>query len=103
MLVLSPTRELALQLQDEVNKFNYRGIRCICVYGGASRKEQINLVTKGFLKNHSLIFSRPAEYFLHTFFTHPVSEVEKWGNLAIKLRALSGKNEYAKEFSYKKS
>ena len=47
VLVLSPTRELALQIQSEVNKYNYKGIRCCCVYGGGNRREQINTVEKG--------------------------------------------------------
>ncbi|XP_060557473.1 probable ATP-dependent RNA helicase DDX43 [Ruditapes philippinarum] len=47
VLVLSPTRELALQIEEEVKKFSYMGIRSICVYGGGNRREQINMVTKG--------------------------------------------------------
>lgn len=43
-LILAPTRELALQIQSEVDKYSYRGIRCLCVYGGASRREQINAI-----------------------------------------------------------
>ena len=49
MLVLSPTRELALQLDGEVRKFSYRGIRCAVVYGGASRDRQIEAVSRGVL------------------------------------------------------
>ncbi|XP_078069558.1 putative ATP-dependent RNA helicase DDX43 [Mustelus asterias] len=47
MLVLTPTRELALQIQEECNKYSYKGIKSICIYGGGSRKDQINGVTKG--------------------------------------------------------
>ncbi|XP_073258696.1 probable ATP-dependent RNA helicase DDX43 [Porites lutea] len=47
VLVLSPTRELALQIEAEVKKFHYRGIKSVCVYGGASRKNQIQVVQKG--------------------------------------------------------
>lgn len=47
VLVLSPTRELALQIEEEVKKFHYRGIKSVCVYGGGNRREQINVVTKG--------------------------------------------------------
>ncbi|KAL5022397.1 hypothetical protein ScPMuIL_001552, partial [Solemya velum] len=47
VLVLSPTRELAQQIETEVKKFNYRGIKSVCIYGGGSRKDQINIVTKG--------------------------------------------------------
>ncbi|XP_055380934.1 probable ATP-dependent RNA helicase DDX43 isoform X2 [Condylostylus longicornis] len=47
VLVLAPTRELALQIEKEVSKYSFRGIKSVCVYGGGSRKDQINLVTKG--------------------------------------------------------
>ncbi|XP_023951126.2 probable ATP-dependent RNA helicase DDX43 [Bicyclus anynana] len=47
VLVLAPTRELALQIEKEVSKYQYRGIKSVCVYGGGNRKEQINIVTKG--------------------------------------------------------
>ncbi|XP_073425435.1 probable ATP-dependent RNA helicase DDX43 [Dendrobates tinctorius] len=47
MLVLAPTRELALQVQAECSKYRYKGFTSICVYGGGDRKSQINLVTKG--------------------------------------------------------
>ncbi|NWI20471.1 DDX43 helicase, partial [Crypturellus soui] len=47
MLVLAPTRELALQVEAECSKYTYKGIKSICIYGGGDRKGQINLVTKG--------------------------------------------------------
>ncbi|KAK7100514.1 probable ATP-dependent RNA helicase DDX43 [Littorina saxatilis] len=47
VLVLCPTRELALQIQEEVLKINYKGIKSVCVYGGGNRREQINTVKKG--------------------------------------------------------
>ncbi|EDO39699.1 predicted protein, partial [Nematostella vectensis] len=47
VLVLSPTRELALQIEQEVKKYHYRGIRSVCIYGGGSRKDQIGVVEKG--------------------------------------------------------
>ncbi|XP_060077446.1 probable ATP-dependent RNA helicase DDX53 [Ylistrum balloti] len=47
VLVLSPTRELALQIEAEVKKFHYKGIKSVCVYGGGNRREQINVITKG--------------------------------------------------------
>lgn len=46
-LVLSPTRELAQQIEEEVKKFHYRGIRSVCIYGGGDRNQQIQLVKKG--------------------------------------------------------
>ncbi|KXJ28996.1 probable ATP-dependent RNA helicase DDX43 [Exaiptasia diaphana] len=47
VLVLSPTRELALQIEDEVKKYHYKGIRSVCVYGGGNRRNQIQVVTDG--------------------------------------------------------
>ncbi|NXC45025.1 DDX43 helicase, partial [Penelope pileata] len=47
MLVLAPTRELALQVKAECLKYTYKGFESICIYGGADRKEQIDVVTKG--------------------------------------------------------
>ncbi len=45
--MLSPTRELALQIEQEVKKINYKGIKSVCVYGGGDRKEQSNICTGG--------------------------------------------------------
>ncbi|KAL3868312.1 hypothetical protein ACJMK2_041133 [Sinanodonta woodiana] len=47
VLVLSPTRELAQQIEMEVKKFNYKGIKSVCVYGGGDRRAQIIDVAKG--------------------------------------------------------
>ncbi|XP_021247830.1 probable ATP-dependent RNA helicase DDX43 [Numida meleagris] len=47
MLVLAPTRELALQVEAECLKYAYKGFKSICIYGGGDRKAQINVVTKG--------------------------------------------------------
>ncbi|KFP57732.1 putative ATP-dependent RNA helicase DDX43, partial [Cariama cristata] len=47
MLVLAPTRELALQVEAECSKYAYKGIKSICIYGGGCRKGQIDVVTKG--------------------------------------------------------
>ncbi|XP_078487611.1 putative ATP-dependent RNA helicase DDX43 [Ciona intestinalis] len=46
-IVLTPTRELALQIEQEIKKYTYHGIRCVCVYGGGNRQNQIKLVTSG--------------------------------------------------------
>ncbi|XP_071336120.1 probable ATP-dependent RNA helicase DDX43 [Trachinotus anak] len=47
MLVLTPTRELALQIETECNKYRYKGYKSICIYGGGDRRGQINLVKGG--------------------------------------------------------
>ena len=47
VLVMAPTRELALQIEKEVNKYSYHGIKAVCVYGGGSRKDQVNIVMQG--------------------------------------------------------
>ncbi|XP_056421847.1 probable ATP-dependent RNA helicase DDX43 [Hyla sarda] len=47
MLVLAPTRELALQVKAECSKYRYKGFESICIYGGGDRKSQINVVSKG--------------------------------------------------------
>ncbi|XP_041865464.1 probable ATP-dependent RNA helicase DDX43 isoform X2 [Melanotaenia boesemani] len=47
MLVLTPTRELALQIEAECNKYRYKGYKCVCIYGGGDRRGQINLVKSG--------------------------------------------------------
>ncbi|XP_053291829.1 probable ATP-dependent RNA helicase DDX43 [Pleuronectes platessa] len=47
MLVLTPTRELALQIETECNKYSYKGYKSICIYGGGDRRGQINLVRQG--------------------------------------------------------
>ena len=47
VLIMCPTRELALQIDDEVKKYQYRGIESVCVYGGGDRKKQMSVVTDG--------------------------------------------------------
>ncbi|XP_022123974.2 probable ATP-dependent RNA helicase DDX43 [Pieris rapae] len=47
VLILAPTRELAIQIQREVNKYHYKGINSVCIYGGADRREQIDSISKG--------------------------------------------------------
>lgn len=47
VLILAPTRELALQIDKEVAKYQYRGIKSVCIYGGGDRKQQIKVVAKG--------------------------------------------------------
>ncbi|GAB4846735.1 hypothetical protein Ancab_025743 [Ancistrocladus abbreviatus] len=48
VLVLSPTRELATQIQDEAAKFGRSSrISCACLYGGASKGPQLKDLDKG--------------------------------------------------------
>ncbi|XP_055343438.1 probable ATP-dependent RNA helicase DDX46 [Paramacrobiotus metropolitanus] len=47
-LILTPTRELALQIWKEAKKFGKSmGLRCVCVYGGTGISEQIAELKKG--------------------------------------------------------
>ncbi|MCZ8343503.1 MAG: DEAD/DEAH box helicase [Leptospira sp.] len=48
VLVLTPTRELALQVSDELYKLGkHLGIKTTTIYGGSSYSKQINQVAKG--------------------------------------------------------
>ncbi|KAK9117284.1 hypothetical protein Sjap_016231 [Stephania japonica] len=48
VLVLAPTRELAVQIQEEALKFGLRSnIRCTCIYGGAPKGPQIRDLQRG--------------------------------------------------------
>ncbi|XP_035257015.1 probable ATP-dependent RNA helicase DDX43 [Anguilla anguilla] len=47
MLVLTPTRELALQIEAECSKYSYKGFKSICIYGGGDRRAQINMTSSG--------------------------------------------------------
>ncbi|KAK2083042.1 putative ATP-dependent RNA helicase ddx53 [Saguinus oedipus] len=47
MLVLTPTRELALQVEAESSKYSYKGLKSICICGGRNRQEQIEDISKG--------------------------------------------------------
>ncbi|KAF5275014.1 hypothetical protein FQA39_LY06951 [Lamprigera yunnana] len=46
-LIIAPTRELALQIEREVRKYQYKSIKAVCVYGGGNRQEQIDCITSG--------------------------------------------------------
>ncbi|KAJ8395314.1 hypothetical protein AAFF_G00032990 [Aldrovandia affinis] len=47
MLVLTPTRELALQIEAECGKYSYKGFKSICIYGGGDRRTQICMTNCG--------------------------------------------------------
>ncbi|KAM9180399.1 putative ATP-dependent RNA helicase DDX53 [Dugong dugon] len=47
MLVLTPTRELALQVEAECSKYSDEGLKSVCIYGGGNREAQIHDVSKG--------------------------------------------------------
>jgi ATP-dependent RNA helicase DDX5/DBP2 len=61
VLVLAPTRELAIQIEEECNKFVSKSkIKTCCLYGGAPKHEQkyalkrnpeIVIATPGIIKN----------------------------------------------------
>lgn len=47
-LILSPTRELSIQIYEEARKFTFRtGMRCVVVYGGASAHHQCKELQRG--------------------------------------------------------
>lgn len=48
VLILSPTRELALQINRELEGLaKYRDIECVAVYGGASMQPQVDAIRRG--------------------------------------------------------
>jgi ATP-dependent RNA helicase DeaD len=48
LLVITPTRELATQVSDELFKYGRNmGIRTVTIYGGSSYKRQIDLIERG--------------------------------------------------------
>lgn len=48
VLVLAPTRELAVQIQEEAVKFGSQlNIRSTCIYGGAPKGPQIRDLKRG--------------------------------------------------------
>ncbi|XP_059051770.1 probable ATP-dependent RNA helicase DDX43 [Achroia grisella] len=47
VLIMAPTRELAIQIDREVSKYTYKAIRSVCLYGGGDRREQIKALSKG--------------------------------------------------------
>jgi len=48
VLILAPTRELAVQVTDEINRFaKYTGIRAVTIYGGQSINVQLDRLRRG--------------------------------------------------------
>lgn len=47
VLILAPTRELAQQIEHEVQKYQFRQIKACCVYGGGDRRRQVDIVKAG--------------------------------------------------------
>ena len=47
-LVLTPTRELCVQVTEEINRIGrFRGVRAVAIYGGASMERQIGTLRAG--------------------------------------------------------
>ncbi|MDX9967233.1 MAG: DEAD/DEAH box helicase, partial [Sulfuricurvum sp.] len=47
-LIITPTRELANQVSDEIYKFGrHLGVRTVTIYGGSSYNRQIDLIERG--------------------------------------------------------
>ncbi len=47
-LIISPTRELALQIEENVKQFaSYTDLRVVALYGGVGPKTQIELINQG--------------------------------------------------------
>lgn len=44
VVVLGPTRELVIQIESEINKYAYKNICVMCVYGGVPMKNQMDLL-----------------------------------------------------------
>merc|ERR1719215_1500741 len=47
LCVLAPTRELAIQIQEEADKFAKPDVKTICCYGGAPKGPQADAIRRG--------------------------------------------------------
>lgn len=47
VIVLAPTRELVQQIEKEAKKYHYKNIKCVSVYGGASKDDQVKKISDG--------------------------------------------------------
>ncbi|MBS6503634.1 MAG: DEAD/DEAH box helicase [Clostridium sp.] len=61
VLILSPTRELAIQITEEANKFNINDIRILAAYGGKDVGSQLKKLNKGI----NLIIATPGRLLDH--------------------------------------
>lgn len=48
VLILTPTRRHVLQIEEEVRRYKYKDIKCVCLYGSGDHMEQIDVVTSCF-------------------------------------------------------
>ena len=47
-LIISPTRELAMQINEEIKRIGkYKELTYVCVYGGSEIEKQIKIIKKG--------------------------------------------------------
>lgn len=56
VLVITPTRELAQQIEREVAKYSYNGYKSVCLYGGGDRFGQMDTCRKGVQIGESRVF-----------------------------------------------
>ncbi|XP_049885581.1 probable ATP-dependent RNA helicase DDX43 [Pectinophora gossypiella] len=47
VLIMSPTRELALEVEKEVQKYQSKSLKYVCLISGGDRREQVKIVCKG--------------------------------------------------------
>lgn len=47
VIILAPTRELVQQIEKEAKKYHYKNIKCVSVYGGTSKDDQVTKISEG--------------------------------------------------------
>uniref|UniRef100_A0A8C0TND0 RNA helicase n=2 Tax=Canis lupus TaxID=9612 RepID=A0A8C0TND0_CANLF len=75
MLVLTPTRELALQVEAECSKYSYKGLKSICIYGAGNREQQIQDLTKVNLRSITYLVLDEADKMLDLGFEHQIMKI----------------------------